>query len=224
MTWHPDIPEEYRNQIVTGDARELAERIPDESIDLIFTDPPYDKGSLPLYKLLSHIANRVLKPDGFLLTYSSDAWFRQVQAQLESTLDFYALLCVWEPGMNGRVFNKHLIRGWRPVFLMQPKGATALTPWIPDSLSSTFRDKSYHGWGQNELPAKIWIRYLCDADGIVFDPFTGGGTVPAVCKMLGRNYVAFEIDPDTAEKARERVQNTQPPLFVLEPEQMELTL
>ena len=41
MTWHPDIPLEYRNQIVTGDARELAKRIPDESIDLIFTSPPF---------------------------------------------------------------------------------------------------------------------------------------------------------------------------------------
>ena len=30
------------------------------------------------------------------------------------------------------------------------------------------------------------------------------------------------IDPDTAELARERVRNTQPPLFVVEPEQLEL--
>lgn len=37
-----DIPPEYLNQIVTGDARELAKRIPDESVDLIFTDPIYD--------------------------------------------------------------------------------------------------------------------------------------------------------------------------------------
>ena len=107
---------------------------------------------------------------------------------------------------------------------MQPRDSTALSPWIPDALSSTFRDKTHHGWGQNELPAKIWVRYLCEANGIVFDPFTGGGTVPAVCKMLGRNYIAFEIDPDTAEDARERVLNTQPPLFVLEPEQVEMEL
>ena len=40
--------------------------------------------------------------------------------------------------------------------------------------------------------------------------------------MLGRNYLAFEIDPDTAELARERVRITQPPLFVPEPEQITL--
>ena len=61
-------------------------------------------------------------------------------------------------------------------------------------------------------------------DAVILDPFTGGGTVPAVCKMLGRNYIAFEIEPATAEAARERVLNTQPPLFVLEPEQVEMQL
>ena len=59
---------------------------------------------------------------------------------------------------------------------------------------------------------------------IVFDPFTGGGTVPAVCKMLGRRYLAFEIDPEVAQRARDRVRDTQPPLFVPEPEQMGLAL
>ena len=59
---------------------------------------------------------------------------------------------------------------------------------------------------------------------VVYDPFTGGGTVPAVCKMLGRNYVASEIDPDTAERARQRVPLTQPPLFVLQPEQLTLEI
>lgn len=44
MTWHPDMPMEYRNAIVTGDARELASAIPDESVDLIVTDPPYNVG------------------------------------------------------------------------------------------------------------------------------------------------------------------------------------
>jgi DNA modification methylase len=54
----------------------------------------------------------------------------------------------------------------------------------------------------------------------VFDPFTGGGTVPAVCKMLNRQYLAFEINSKTAELARERVRITQPPLPIEYPEQV----
>jgi len=55
------MPMEYRNQIVTGDARVLAERIPDESIDLIFTDPVYQ--NIDDYRWLAETAARVLKLD-----------------------------------------------------------------------------------------------------------------------------------------------------------------
>jgi DNA modification methylase len=48
--------------------------------------------------------------------------------------------------------------------------------------------------------------------------------VPAVCKMLGRTFLASEIDPATAERARERLANTQPPLPGLVVEQAGLDL
>ena len=36
--------EEYTGQIFVGDAKKGLERLPDESVDLIFADPPYNKG------------------------------------------------------------------------------------------------------------------------------------------------------------------------------------
>ena len=47
------------DRIITGDARELAKAIPDESVDLIFTDPPYPREFLPLYGWLAETAARV---------------------------------------------------------------------------------------------------------------------------------------------------------------------
>ena len=77
-----------------------------------------------------------------------------------------------------------------------------------------------HIWSKNPSATISWLQQIHFL--MCFDPFTGGGTVPAVCKMLGRNYLAFEIDPDTAELARQRVEMTQPPLFVMQPQQLEL--
>src|SRR5205814_2191015 len=54
------------NTITTGDAQLLSTHIPDNSIDLIFTDPPYDRDSLSLYEWLAEFAARALKPGGFL--------------------------------------------------------------------------------------------------------------------------------------------------------------
>lgn len=62
----PQMSYEY-GRIYTGDARELAKAIPDGSIDLIFTDPPYPREFLPLYGWLAETAAQVLKPDGFML-------------------------------------------------------------------------------------------------------------------------------------------------------------
>lgn len=59
----------------------------------------------------------------------------------------------------------------------------------------------------------------------MLDWFVGAGTVAMAAKSLGRNYIAFEINPFFAQDARQRVANTQPPLFVPQPEQiaMEIT-
>ena len=57
------------NTVITGDARALAGQIPDESVDLIFTDPVYDQ--MDDYRWLAETAARVLKPDRACLTFSS---------------------------------------------------------------------------------------------------------------------------------------------------------
>ena len=72
------------------------------------------------------------------------------------------------------------------------------------------------------MEAIKYIDKFTDVCDVVLDPFCGGGSTIEACTLLNRNYIAFEIDPDTAEMARERVLNTQPPLFVPEPEQMEM--
>ena len=52
-----------------GKMESLGENISDNSIDLIFTDPPDDEASLSLYADLAKLADRVLKPGGSLVTY-----------------------------------------------------------------------------------------------------------------------------------------------------------
>lgn len=40
---------------------------------------------------------------------------------------------------------------------------------------------------------------------LVLDPFSGVGTCPVVCKRNGRNYMAFELQPDFVEAANQRL-------------------
>jgi hypothetical protein len=49
--------------------------------------------------------------------------------------------------------------------------------------------------------------------GVALDPFFGAGTVGVVAKKFKRNYVGIELNPDYAEMARKRLDQTQPALF-----------
>ena len=49
-----------------GDFRQRLDDLPDDSVDLIFTDPPYHKKHLPLYGDLAEVAGRVLRLGGSL--------------------------------------------------------------------------------------------------------------------------------------------------------------
>ena len=225
--WHPDMPDEFKNQIVTGDARVLAKAIPDESIDLIFTDPVYDR--IDDYRWLAETAARVLKPEGVLLVWSNGRWHYHNTKWLDSyrgmtyRWTFASIATNASAPMNGKIIAKTNRLIWFDL-----GGNRNMRTYLPDgylSIGGRWNiPKGIHKWGKCGLFTANAIECFTDVDAVVLDPFTGGGTVPAVCKMLRRNYIAFEIEPDVAEDARERVLNTQPPLFVLEPEQMELSL
>ena len=86
MMWHPDMPEEYRNQIVSGDARELTKRIPDESIDLIFTDPVYDR--IEDYEWLGLMGTKKLSQGGDVLVYCAHYHLADTIVAMKKSLDY----------------------------------------------------------------------------------------------------------------------------------------
>lgn len=211
------------NGIYTGDARELAKAIPDESVDLIFTDLVYDR--IDDYRWLAEAAARVLKSGAFLFALSGGYYFEQIFDVMRQYLQFYWLNAVYMRSVSniGTIWPKSISVRWKPV-LWFSKGSGGKHKFVSDGISYSVADKRFHGWGQSEQWCWYWLQELTNDEMFILEPFTGGGTVPAVCKMLGRRYLAFEIDPDTAEIARKRVRETQPPLFVPQNEQISLAL
>ncbi len=201
------------NQIYTGDARELAQGIPDESIDLIFTDPPYPKEYLPLYGWLAETAARVLKPDGFMLTYCGniykDSIFAMTMPHLSYFWDYQTVDGLATPVWPRRTIAKaKSILAWRKKESKSLPRTNVLGLW-----TGTGSDKRFHKWGQDESTARYFIDCFLPQDGVVWEPFTGGGTTAAVCQVWGWKYLAFEIDANTADIARRRVAQAQPLLI-----------
>lgn len=201
------------NTIVTGDARILAEAIPDESVDLVFCDPVYQ--NIDDYRYLSDLSYRVLKPDSAALIWQGQQWLEKTIVAMAHKPLSYRWILGWYASNNmqmvGKIGRKIAPLLWYEKGHSNPINAVreVVDVPIPPMEDSPFK------WAKQTRVVSHYLGKFTVPGAIVFDPFTGGGTVPAVCKMLGRKYLAFEIDADTAERARERVANTQPPLFTV---------
>ena len=65
-----------------------------------------------------------------------------------------------------------------------------------------------------QKPVKLMTWCLCLLEApVILDPFCGSGTTCIAAKKLGRRYVGIEIDERYAELARNRIRDTEKPLF-----------
>src|SRR5262249_32465256 len=82
----------------TGDFQSVLADLPDDSVDLVFTDPPYLSADLPIYGDLGAFAKRVLKPGGSLVCYAPTYNLMAVTDLVRPHLDFWTTLTIRHGG------------------------------------------------------------------------------------------------------------------------------
>jgi 16S rRNA G966 N2-methylase RsmD len=202
-----------------GDARELIAEVPDESVDFVLTDPPYAREYLYLYEFLARDVARVMKPGASLITISGHATIHDILDLFEQhgQLRFRWPLCMWQPGRHAKLsmgvevtFKPLLwyVRGKFPVIDQRSRGF--VSDGIEMPTSSTGTKKANHKWEQASKWAEYYIERLTNPGALVFDPFSGSGTVALAAKSLGRRYLAFEVDQTAFETAQRRLAESDP--------------
>lgn len=189
-------------------ARATCEHLPlaDNSVDLIFTDPPYPREFLMCYDWLAREAARVLKPGGFMLTMAGGYFLNKIYAMFESVSE---LVYFWEfhHRSNGDVpyiWPRFVVAKTKAI-IAYSKGAGL--PRIKSVLSmfeSTSKSKQWHHWGQDVESARYYIDCFSRPGDLVCDPFIGGGTTLVASKLIGRRCVCFDIDPVALDTTRKR--------------------
>lgn len=189
-----------------GDFREVAKDIPDASVDLIFTDPPYDRKTLPLYGDLAKIAAQKLVAGGSMICYLGQFQIDKVCELVTPHLNLFWTLAVVHTGQHARMTMLGIVVKWKPMlwFVKGTNRNDHLT--FVDDLIVSAQEKSHHDWQQSVIEASYYIEKLTPAGGLVFDPFCGGGTTPAACKKLGRKFITCDVDRDALALAKERCQ------------------
>lgn len=200
----------YQNgmqELYQGDARELAtDKIPDASVDLIFTDPPYPKKYHYCYEWLAKEAVRVLKPEGFLIAYTGPYWKQEVMGMLGSQLEYFYDFILVHKGDTSILWPRRIITGYKSLLCYRRKGSKALPRTnVLGQYNGTGGDKRFHIWGQEANTARYYIDCFSKENGLVVDYFLGAGTFGEVCKTLKRKFIGFEIDLETYNIAKARI-------------------
>ena len=174
-----------------GDFRETCKSIDDNSISMIFTDPPYDDKTVPLFQDMAVLARRVLKPGGSLITYVGHHAIPMVLPLMTPHLRFWWILALnYAEGPYNRLIGKNIFVEWKPL-LWFVKGGRANDVFIADKVDAPAPDKIAHEWQQGQVD--YYINNLTEPGETILDPFAGSGTTLIVASKNGRNSIGCEI-------------------------------
>lgn len=227
-----------RDQILTGDMRELIQNVPASSVGLLLSDPPYNIGfkgydihddRMPCEDYVEMLCEFQRFPKVALISYPEEvmryfipamgppdhvgAWCYNANIPRR-----FRLICYWGVTPDySRLRQPYKNPTDRRVRELMANGAegSALYEWWDDIqlVKNVAAEKGGHPC---PVPVRLMERIILlttEPGELVLDPFTGEGTTAAAAKANGRNYLGFELSPAYAERARERLEATPTPLF-----------
>ena len=179
---------------------DLHKKLEPYSVDLILTDPPYEKQAIPLFKDLSHFAGKVLKPGGSLLVMTGNIYIREWLNNLADCegVNYHYMLHYIIDGPTPAVIKRKVFESVKPVWWFV-KGS--YTGEVVNNLIKCplLQEKSndYHKWGQSvDGVYAILEKVFAPAGDVVCDPFLGAGSTALASYMKGCRFIGSDIDPE----------------------------
>ena len=205
------------DQIYCGDFKDVLEdNIPDGSVSLVLTDPPYPKEYIPLFGDIARFAEKKLCDGGYLVCYSGQMYLPEVMRELCSTqnLKYYWTFCLSHEGSSQLIMTTNVQCGWKPVIVLQKckegerpiKLISEKTP--SDVIKSEVREKTDHAWQQSLSGVSKLMELFSKEGDLVIDTCVGAGTTAVAAKKLKRRFVGAEIEERFANAAKNRLAET----------------
>jgi site-specific DNA-methyltransferase (adenine-specific) len=213
--------------LLNGDCQELLDDLEENSIDILYTDPPYippehsktltryrktlsEMGVLEsFYKQFIKKIDRVLKDDGIVILFCNCDAYPMFYIHLYPYVK--KMRCfIWDKiscslGFTFRHQHEMLLCGERP----NMKPIKCGTGDVFKYKVVRAKDKDHPAQKPVDLHTHILSNILkkraeAGADTVVLDPFMGTGSIGLACKELGCDYIGMELEKDFYDKAREK--------------------
>jgi hypothetical protein len=197
-----------------GDMKKLGEEIPDESVDVIVTDPPYPAALWEdAYDNLGDLAARVLKPSGFLFTYAPHHHLEKIMDLLTiHMLSYFWIMASLNEGQTAKNHKRNVLCLFKPILVYQKAPEKGARTCFADVIKGR-RQKAYHPWQQSIHDVLRILLRVCREGDIILDPYAGTGTSLIAANLLGLQWIGCEIDPKTHAIAIRELQQRPLTLF-----------
>jgi site-specific DNA-methyltransferase (adenine-specific) len=211
------------NKIYCMDCLEGLKKIPDNSVDLILTDPPYsinyysNHGSEEYKKRIQTALDwdnnfdislylpeliRITKEDSYILIFGCEE-----NINIMKKLGCHQIL-IWNKEHCGMGDLSDFGIGYEFIFYFKkgnPKLRGKRINGIINCMNIGFFDKTVHPTQKPEKLLRYLINKCSDNENIVLDAFAGSGSCAIACKQLNRKFICFEINPEYCKIANKRL-------------------
>ena len=210
------------NKIYNGDCFELFKQLEDNSVDYVFTSPPYNRLRNDKYqyytdqisdyfKMLCDVVDQSLR-------VAKKHLFLNIQATMYNCEDVYGLfgqykhqikqVFIWEK-LNPMPSNGFSItNAFEYIICIGEESLKAKNTYtknvIQTSVNSDMPEE--HKAVMHPFVADWFIYNFTQEKSIVLDPIMGTGTTAVSCAKYGREYICFEKSEQYCRMARERIE------------------
>ena len=198
-------------EVFVGDVRTGLHQIDDNSVNVIFVDPPYNKKAVEeLYKHIASVAGRVLVEGGSLLVMCGGAHLDVAMRELgtDKRLKFQWDIAYVCPRSTPLIHTRKVTSAYKHIlwFVKGKYEGKMVYDVIQAPPDPEGTDKSFHVWGQSVEGVKEVLRRLSKEGDVVCDFMCGGGsTVVAALELGGRKIIACDVDEEAVKTTRKRV-------------------
>lgn len=216
-------PDDYVNKVHCCDCLEFMKEIPDNSVDLVLTDPPYGIGIASKGTIGVEVMAK-------LKEYKKSDWdkFSPTQEYFNEMLRVSKVAIIF----GGNYFTDKLPKNkcWIVWDKKIPKGFTKAQIELCWTNSTSYsriysvlwngmiRDRSegneerYHPTQKPTTLIKMILNDFSKQDDIVLDCFVGSGSTLVACKELSRKFIGIEISEEYCKIANERLRQEMLPV------------
>ena len=207
--------------IEQGDCLELMKKIPDGSIDYVFTSPPYNRKRNDVYTEYDDTRSDYLEFLSKVIEeskrISKNAVFINLQTNYYNRSEVYSLIgkyaneikniVVWKK-TNPTPARKNVLCNAYELFLIFTKSNV----WVCDEPTKNVITSSVNTQTYSEHKAVMkyevcewFITHFTKEESVVLDPFLGTGTTAVACVNTNRHYIGFEISSKYFQIACDRL-------------------